>query len=165
MMNRQLKHQLRHLKEEVVPSATWLSAHRDVLLAQVRAQQVAPAATDVVLSWRVRLTERVRILQLMFASTVSAVAARGMAVAALVGVFTLASFGYVAAASQNAYPGDHLYPLKLVIESARLKVATSPRDHVALQIEFANRRLKELSVLTNRPGTNLPAAEILVSPF
>src|SRR3990167_2493496 len=108
MMNRQLKHQLRYLKEEVVPSATWLSAHRDVLLAQVRAQEGAPAATDVVLSWRVRLTERVRILQLMFASTVSAVAARGMAVAALVGVFTLASFGYVAAASQNAYPGDHL---------------------------------------------------------
>ncbi|MDP8978683.1 MAG: DUF5667 domain-containing protein, partial [Actinomycetota bacterium] len=49
------------------------------------------------------------------------------------------------ALSEDALPGDVLYPLKLALEEARLALETDTADRVTLQLELAARRLQELN--------------------
>lgn len=164
MTHHQLKRQLKTL-QAIAPNAAWQSSRRDILLAQVRAQSALRSVNETPLSWRAKLNEYLRLVFLFTDGVVATLAARGMVVASLVVVMIFASGGYVVAASAHSYPGDRLYGLKLAVENIELKVAPSPRARVALQVEFASRRLEELSELTRRNGNNLPAAELLVSQF
>ncbi len=48
-------------------------------------------------------------------------------------------------ASQNSIPGDIFYPVKLTIEKAQVSFKTKEEDKVKLEVEFAGRRLEELT--------------------
>lgn len=53
----------------------------------------------------------------------------------------------MSAAAHAALPGDALYPLKTGIEQTRLSVTNDPARQAELYLEFASRRLAEMSAL------------------
>ncbi len=61
-------------------------------------------------------------------------------------------------ASQSSIPGDVLYPVKTGTESVRLWAAGSPVAKAELNVQFAGKRLEELSRLGNREDENAQAA-------
>jgi hypothetical protein len=62
--------------------------------------------------------------------------------------FLVVSTSSVALASAGAIPGDSLYPLKLGLEEAALAVTPSEAGDAQLRIDFAQRRLREIQMLT-----------------
>lgn len=63
----------------------------------------------------------------------------------------LAGTGAVAAASQNSLPDQTLYPVKIWTEDLRMGMAeSSPADALDLALEFAARRVNEISRLTGK---------------
>ncbi len=71
------------------------------------------------------------------------------AYASLLVAFVLMASGIgVASASASALPGDLLYGVKLGIEETRLAFSQNPVSDAELLIEFANRRIDEVIVLT-----------------
>ncbi|KKU48971.1 hypothetical protein A3H10_03865 [Candidatus Uhrbacteria bacterium RIFCSPLOWO2_12_FULL_46_10] len=162
-MRRQLKKQFRELKA-IAPSASWLSAHRELLLAQVRVQS-KPRVAAVVPSLKERVRTALFVGESIFTTTASAIYARGLASLVLALVLVVASGGYVVTAAEGSLPGSRLYDVKVAVENLRLNLATSTRARVELQAEFAMRRLDELSKLTARDGQRLPEAETLISQF
>lgn len=64
------------------------------------------------------------------------------------------------AMSEDAVPGDVLYPVKLMLEDARLALETEAADRVTLQLEFAARRLGELDKVLDRGGSPAATAEL-----
>ena len=71
------------------------------------------------------------------------------AYAALLVAFVLMASGIgVASASASALPGDLLYGVKLGIEETRLVFSQNPVSDAELLIEFANRRVDEVIMLT-----------------
>lgn len=63
----------------------------------------------------------------------------------------LAGTGAVAAASQNSLPDQTLYPVKLWTEDLRMAMATSsPENTLNLALQFAGRRVDEISRLTGK---------------
>ena len=67
------------------------------------------------------------------------IAARALVAAAM--VVALPSLGW--AASENAMPGDLLYPVKRAFEQIRLVTAFSPTDEAAIRLDMAAERLGE----------------------
>ena len=58
--------------------------------------------------------------------------------------------GYVtASAAGAALPGDALYPIKLDLEQARLSLTTNRVRQAELHLEFAQRRMDEITALTD----------------
>jgi len=52
--------------------------------------------------------------------------------------------GGTVAASASSLPEEPLYPVKLVVENARLALTSDPRSRAELEIQFAARRLEEV---------------------
>ena len=121
------------------------------------------------MSTELTIYERVRdallVTWAILSSTATAIFARGAASIALTAVLVLASGGYVVSAAGNSLPGDNLYSLKIGVENMRLKMASSTKSEIELKVEFATRRLDELSQLSAHAGYRLPEAEKLVSTF
>ena len=65
----------------------------------------------------------------------------------LVAAVILASTSTTVYAAQTSAPGHFLYPVKIASEDVRLSLASSSTDKVGMDIEFANRRLQEISSL------------------
>ncbi len=65
----------------------------------------------------------------------------------LVLVFWLFLGGALAYASSDALPGETLYPVKQVVETARLSWAANPTAAARLHLQFAARRLEEAEQL------------------
>ena len=163
MSLRPIKKQLKELKT-IAPSQSWLTAHRELLLAQVRAQS-KPRVAAVATSLKERARTALFVSESIFTTTASAIYARGLASLALAMVLVVASGGYIVTAAEGSLPGDRLYDVKVAVENLRLNLAASTKARVELQVEFATRRLDELSKLTARDGQRLPEAETLVSQF
>jgi len=69
-------------------------------------------------------------------------------IAALMAVSVLFGGGAAAAyASQDALPGDALYPVKTVVEQAELTFTTDPVTKAELHLEFAQERVAEMQAL------------------
>ncbi|GEM_PF-2755316 len=64
-------------------------------------------------------------------------------------VFCLAGLG-VLAASFNALPSGFFYPVKTATEEMRLAVTTSEYERAQLQLEYAERRLSEMTSMAAR---------------
>jgi len=64
-------------------------------------------------------------------------------------VVCLAALGMLAA-SVNALPTGFFYPVKTTTEQARLMLTTSPVDRAELQLEYASRRLDEMTSMAGR---------------
>lgn len=92
-------------------------------------------------------------------------AARGAAVAVLFFALSLGASGYVLAAAENSVPGDSLYQVKLAVEDARLSMARSQKSRVALEVEFASRRLQEVKTLAESRDEGAIHASVLVAQF
>lgn len=58
--------------------------------------------------------------------------------------------GNIALASQNALPGDFLYPVKTSLETAQLTITYSPLEQAELHMKYADRRLEEIQILTSQ---------------
>lgn len=86
-------------------------------------------------------------------------------VAASLAVFLIAITGWVSAAniSANALPGDALYPVKIGMEQAQLKLAFSGDQRAALQVEFASRRLDEMVKLASLNGDKTEELQLAVA--
>lgn len=63
--------------------------------------------------------------------------------------------------AENAQPGQALWNVKLWVEDVRLALETEPVSRVALHLEFATRRVAELSAAFDRGGRPAPAARAL----
>lgn len=61
----------------------------------------------------------------------------------------LGSGALVALAAMNSSPGSPLYPVKLVIEKARVSASFSDEGRLQLQTEIADKRLQELKEVVN----------------
>ena len=59
-------------------------------------------------------------------------------------------------AAQDSLPDDALYPVKTWSEDLRLELAAEPSAQIELALNFANRRMEEMSGLTAQ-GSNVPA--------
>lgn len=71
--------------------------------------------------------------------------------AALLGGFAVvAASGSMAVASQNALPGDTLYPVKRAIENAHANLESSPQAKASVLLDNATTRLAEVEALSAR---------------
>jgi hypothetical protein len=68
-------------------------------------------------------------------------------VAFVIGVVLFSSAGATALAAQSALPGDALYPIKMTIEQAQVRLAEDAARLAELHLEFAEHRLDEISGL------------------
>ncbi len=84
--------------------------------------------------------------------------ARAAAMTMVIALFVGALGTGTAYASQSSVPGDALYAVKTGTESVRLWAAGSPVAKAGLNVEFAGKRLQELSRLVNRGDVNAQAA-------
>jgi len=75
----------------------------------------------------------------------------------IIAAFVLASTSTTVYAAQGSTPNHFLYPVKIASEDLRLSLAPSSKDKVVMDIEFANRRLQEVSSLAQNEQ-NVPGA-------
>jgi ActR/RegA family two-component response regulator len=75
-------------------------------------------------------------------------------------VLFFGSMGAVAAAAQNALPGDILYPVKTEVETAQLAVSADAASKAQLHLVFANHRVTEVRGLVAQ-GRSDPVAQTL----
>jgi len=77
-------------------------------------------------------------------------------VAALMAISVIFGGGAAAAyASQDAVPGDTLYPVKEVVEQAELTFTTNPQTKAELHLEFAQERVAEIQTLLAEGRTDM----------
>ena len=77
-------------------------------------------------------------------------------VAALMAISVIFGGGAAAAyASQDAVPGETLYPVKEVVEQAELALTTNPQTKAELHLEFAQERVAEMQTLVSEGRTDL----------
>jgi hypothetical protein len=160
LANHNLKKQLRQFSK-IQPSSTWLAARRSLLMNQIESQ-VAERETG-------GLVNRIRLFiwgaEAAITGAFNGIAARGAAMAVLFLALSLGASGYVLAAAENSVPGDSLYQVKLAVEDARLSMARSQKARVALEVEFASRRLEEVKTLAESRDQGTTHASVLVAQF
>ncbi len=114
---------LNFIRERVALTEKEKAAHRAALIARMRA---ASAPVPSPYAWTMFLNVR-------------------YALVAFVAVLTVAGGGVVAA-SENAAPGNPLYAVKLTVnEPTRIALARDRKEKAALEVEYAERRLKEFA--------------------
>jgi diguanylate cyclase (GGDEF)-like protein len=69
----------------------------------------------------------------------------------------------VVVASENAMPGEFLWPVKLRIEAARLALESDPSDEARLHLEFASRRVSELEQMVAMGGDRSAMSSVISS--
>ncbi|HEU5037213.1 MAG TPA: DUF5667 domain-containing protein [Nocardioides sp.] len=125
---------------------------RPEFVADLRAQLMAEAATALVPAdtSRLRLPERRPTRERRFAAVVGGIAVVGVTAG-------------VAVASQGALPGDSLYPIKRVIESAHTGLSVGEGSKGATMLGNAADRLDEVDALTRQDhlGDDLRIADTL----
>jgi len=132
---------LQERRDSLAPRPEFLSASRQRLLARIEQEQKAPVAP--------------KSLQSVGASVLSTLAALftqkrfayQFAIAAFLLVFLISISSGVAAAAQNAIPGDPLYGVKTTLEEAQLALSFSEARRAQLYVAFAERRLVEIQSL------------------
>lgn len=122
-------------KQELSPRPGFVAASRKRMVARIRDEAVTSPSllqslTDP-LFWQFWLSRNLVRLSL---------------VGVLVLVFIL-NLGRVAVVSQQALPGDRLYPVKRAIEQVELAVTVGDTGEAALNLKLTERRLSELQGL------------------
>lgn len=71
----------------------------------------------------------------------------------------LGSVSGIAYAAESSLPGDHLYPVKQVIEQTQLSLSQTAEDEAKLLVRFSEERLREAERLSAKGrAQDLPAA-------
>ncbi|MFH1405135.1 MAG: DUF5667 domain-containing protein [Patescibacteria group bacterium] len=94
----------------------------------------------------------------------SAVVMRPVALAASVLLVVFGGWVTTVSASFNTVPGDTLYPVKMVTERVQLSLATTTQRRAKLHVEFAGRRLNEMTKLQEQ-GQNGKKVNQVVASF
>lgn len=146
------KKSLRGLDSQLAPDKDWESTLRMRLLETVRLskpsneQRIVSGSDEKFLDFGfvLRFWQGSRLL---FRPMVAAVAA-----------FVLVFSGSIATASaaRASLPGDTLYPVKIGLEKAQIKLASSPRKKAELEIAFAGKRMAEIKQIIAKEGKGAP---------
>ena len=113
------------------------------MAAEMKPEQLPPQAVSSGLFWR--LKEWIQPKPQFRKEGLKMV---NILVAALMAISVIFGGGAAAAyASQDAVPGDTLYPVKEVVEQAELALATNPQTKAELHLEFAQERAAEMQTL------------------
>jgi len=124
--------------QQITPRADWVSATRDILMAEIRRQgQVSSVATPALetMASEHRFWESfVGVIRQPVFSFVAAL------------VLALTS-GLTVNAAFYSLPGEPLYRLKIVFERTQLAMVGDSARKVELKVEFARNRVKELEKL------------------
>lgn len=141
---------------QIAPRADWVSATRDILMAEIRRQgQVSSVAAPV---FEVTASEH------RFWPGVMNVVRQPVFgfVAALVLALTS---GLTVNAAFYSLPGEPLYRLKIVFERTQLAMVGDSARKVELKVEFARNRIKELEKLvanaTSNSGTQTRLSQVV----
>lgn len=127
-----IQKQFRALKR-IAPNAEKKAVFRRTLESRVRADMRMYAAQASLAG-----APRTHILRSLFHAPSFALA---------IVILITSSSGGIAYASQNALPGETLYPVKLTTEKARLTFARNESKKAELHIAFASRRMHEIEEL------------------
>jgi len=145
MTDKELLNQLNKLRQ-VVPSAEFKAANRQLLLSQIAQGQ--------------------KVTSLGFAARLNIAFSRLLqpsAVAVMIVLFFAVSGVWGWNASQAAKPGDSLYLAKKLAERAKLLVTMDEKGKSLLNLEFAANRLQEMAALDS--DDNRPVQETLKNDF
>ena len=96
----------------------------------------------------------------LFGKKPAALAARMILVIAMAAVLLGAGGTAAVYAARDSLPGETLYPLKTLGEDVRLALASSPQTELNLNLQFAERRMTEISALLDE-DEELAAQSIL----
>ncbi len=150
----------RHLLTElrsVKPDSTWVAASRSQLLQKI---DQAPAV-------QASFFERLRLALHSVVPANARAILRGPVAAVLSGIAVIVGGSMASvSASEQAIPGDLLYPIKLVSEQTQLVLTTDKKEKVRLKGEFVNRRVEEIKKIAQTNSAQKPeqikeATEIL----
>jgi len=115
------------IRERVVLSDTEKAEHRAALLSRMHATPMQPVPSPY--TWTLFLNVR-------------------YAFVALLAVLVVSGSGVVVA-SEGAVPGSPFYGVKLTVnEPTRIALARTPKEKAALEVAYAERRLKEFAAAT-----------------
>lgn len=128
-MKKQIRNAFKNIKY-IAPDAAQKSAFRSVLQAHMNAYPVLEGLA------------KPSVLRAAF------LYAHKPALAFLLIILLLMGTTGATFASQNALPGNALYPVKLATEKVRLTIAADPTEKTRLHLAFASRRLQELQEIT-----------------
>lgn len=143
MLSKELKNQFKDIKEQIAPDKAWVKNNRDILLSQIKntvnAENVSKESFSLDRVWD--------SMAIFIPNKVVYGVVRPVAVFALVLIFT--SGGWIASvgASQNALPGDWLYPVKVTAEKTKIAAATlvgSKKAETQYRVEAAVNRAHEV---------------------
>lgn len=80
--------------------------------------------------------------------------------AALLIIVLAIGVGGIASASQASLPGDNLYPIKILSEEIRSRLAASPASQALLETDFAARRVEEIKQIVKKNGIESKKVDI-----
>lgn len=143
MLTKDLKNQLKNVKEEIAPDKAWVKNNRDLLLSQIK----NTVNTEEINKEKISLNNVWSSMSIFIPNRVVYGVVRPVAVFALVLIVT--SSGWVASvgASQNALPGDWLYTVKISAEKTKIAAATligSKKAETQYRVEAAVNRAHEV---------------------
>lgn len=159
MMKNNLISQLQELRHgEVSPSADWVAKNRAVLLSQIK--------NTIPHTARVPMSEQVwSAMSLFLPRQVVYSVVRPVAVFFLVSLLGLSGFVATSSASNEALPGDRLYPVKIALEKTKVALTETVGNENArtqAHIEYAKNRVTEIKRITSNstdPDKNFHIAE------
>ncbi len=157
-----LKEQFKNLRKSDLgmPNKEWVEASRSTLMMQVK-NTVEPNPRPL------SYLERAKEVVAAFAPIDDMrVAGRVASVIVLVGGIVFGSSVTTVSASLNSVPGDLLYPLKRITEEAQVRLTSNAEAKAELHIEFAGRRVQEVSKITDsNSGNNVSRIAKAVKDF
>ncbi len=144
-----------HLRQELAPlleSALWVRSQRErfSLPPQRRATLRARVLAAAQVESQSRKQPKVRPAQHPRSAFFRQAAWVWSAVVLLLICLLAFTASGVALASQTSLPGEPLYPVKIAVEETRLLVTWDAAQRLRLRLEYAERRLEEVSRLAQR---------------
>lgn len=149
MISRNLVKQLDSLKA-IKPRTEWRDRTREILLSQVCAQGSRQERGAPVIGQTFAYARGACVFA--YRQTLEQLFARPLVLSGVLSVAVVASLSIVSA-SQGSVPGDPLYTVKRTGEQIQV-VFVSPETRPTLQLDFAGKRLEELSLLSTRSSAS-----------
>jgi len=129
-MPKQLKKQLKELRDQLTLETDWKQEQRSLLLTRIKSQiSTNPADKENVVVRFFRINAHAFGRQL--------IASGGIAMAVVLGVFASVT-------ASTSLPGEFFYPMKITSERIQVTLVSDPLQKADLQLNFAKRRVDEI---------------------